>query len=353
MKVAADPEGTDSRPPVTGAVARDDAASTGQLSLFPGAPSTRTPKGAVAAVEGGALDGAALPPNVLGGTSSWSFPGWRDLVYAGEHSASALARTGLAAYASHPLLGTVGLDKTFYRPAPATEFARLGAQVGPGFRFLVKAHRDCTTVFRRDPDDPRRVLRNQRFLSAEYATENVVGPAVEGLGAQLGVILFQFPPEGAFEGRGAPRLRERIATFLGALPRGVPYAFELRNREVLSTEYGAMLREHGAAHGYCVHPSMPSLTEQHALLGAGENRPRVLRWMLGHGRAYEEAKQRYAPFDDLRDPAPGIRREIVDLLGSSRDAAGGPPCIVIVNNKAEGCSPRSLVALATAFRSGV
>jgi uncharacterized protein YecE (DUF72 family) len=257
----------------------------------------------------------------------------------------------LTAYASHPLLGAVGVDKTFYRPAPAAEFARLGAQVGAGFRFLVKAHRDCTTVFRRDPSDPRRVVRNPRFLSAEYAADAVVAPAVEGLGAQLGVLLFQFPPEGAFEGRGAPRLRERIATFLGALPRGVPYAFELRNRGVLSADYGAMLREHGAAHGYCVHPSMPSLTEQHALLGSGATRPRVLRWMLGHGRAYEEAKERYAPFSDLRDPAPGVRREIVELLGPSSDDRGAHACIVIVNNKAEGCSPRSLVALAQAFRS--
>ena len=357
MKVAADPEGTGSSPPVSATAARDGAAPREQLSLFVtprarGEPDAAGVKGAVRAHLGGALDGVTLPAHVLGGTSSWSFPGWRGLVYEGEHSATALARAGLAAYASHKLLGAVGLDKTFYRPSPVAEFARLGAQVGDQFRFLVKAHRDCTTVFRRDPDDPRRTIRNPRFLEPEYATEAVVRPAVDGLGARLGVLLFQFPPEAAFNGRGAPRLRERIEAFLRRLPSGVPYAFEVRNREVLSPDYGAMLRGLGAAHGYCVHPTMPSVSQQRAILGGADvERPRVLRWMLGHGRAYEEAKQRYAPFDALREPAPDVRREIVALLGSRRADPGSPGCIVIVNNKAEGCSPRSLVSLAAAFHA--
>ena len=331
-------------------------AAAGQLSLFSGDPLAsvvgKEARLAVLPAEGGALGGVTLPAHVLGGTSSWSFPGWGGLVYQNEHTASELAREGLAAYGAHGLFRAVGLDKTFYRPAPAAEFARLAGQVGEGFRFLVKAHRDCTNVYRRDPDDPRRTARNPRFLDANYASEAVVRPAVQGLGSRLGVILFQFSPEVAFKDRGAARLRQRIEDFVIRLPAGVPYAFELRNREVLSADYGAMLRAHGASHAYCVHPSMPSLPEQRAMLATPASaRPLVVRWMLGHGRGYEEAKQRYAPFDALCDPAPEVRSQIVDLLGS-KGTDGAPASILIVNNKAEGCSPRSLAALANTFQRG-
>lgn len=271
-------------------------------------------------------------------------------MYAGTPDASALAKEGLAAYADHGLLRAVGVDKTFYRPAPAAEFARLGSQVGDDFRFLVKAHRVCTSVFHRDSADPRRSSKNPRFLNAEYATQAVVRPAVEGLGQRLGAILFQFPPQVVFGGRGAPRLQQRIEEFLRELPPGVPYAFEVRNAEVLTADYGAMLRDRGASHGYCVHPTMPPLLEQQARLGdhGGEQR-RIIRWMLGHGREYEVAKQRYAPFDTLCDPAPEVRADIVRLLGEAVGHGPGTEHIVIVNNKAEGCSPRSLVHLAAAF----
>jgi hypothetical protein len=75
------------------------------------------------------------------GTSSWSFPGWSSIVYDGAASETLLAREGLAAYAKHPLFRTVGLDKTYYRPAPRAEFERLAAQVPSEFKFLVKMWR--------------------------------------------------------------------------------------------------------------------------------------------------------------------------------------------------------------------
>ncbi|WP_204320593.1 hypothetical protein, partial [Klebsiella pneumoniae] len=56
------------------------------------------------------------------GTSSWSYPGWDGLVYAGEYSDSMLARKGLAAYAQHPLLRTVSIDRGFYAPIPLADY---------------------------------------------------------------------------------------------------------------------------------------------------------------------------------------------------------------------------------------
>ena len=71
----------------------------------------------------------ALPEDLRLGTSSWNFPGWRGLVYADDAPVKHLSRRGLAAYSQHPLLRTVGVDRTFYAPVPANELADYAAQL--------------------------------------------------------------------------------------------------------------------------------------------------------------------------------------------------------------------------------
>jgi len=78
----------------------------GQLSLFGGPP-----PGVVGPAEVPAEIAALareLPADVRLGTSSWSFPGWQGIVYDRAVTAGRLARHGLTAYASHPLLRAVG-----------------------------------------------------------------------------------------------------------------------------------------------------------------------------------------------------------------------------------------------------
>ena len=58
---------------------------------------------------------ARLPRGVFFGTSSWSFPGWKGLVYSAARTQTALARDGLREYAAHPLLTTVGVDRSTTR----------------------------------------------------------------------------------------------------------------------------------------------------------------------------------------------------------------------------------------------
>ena len=87
--------------------------------------------------------GERLPTAIHLGTSSWSFPGWTGLVFALRNGKPAteqqLARHGLAAYAAHPLLRTVSLDRTFYAPLTHDEFAAYARHVPERFRFVVKA----------------------------------------------------------------------------------------------------------------------------------------------------------------------------------------------------------------------
>ncbi len=56
---------------------------------------------------------ARLPPGLRLGTSSWSFPGWAGLVWANPAPPADLSRRGLPAYAAHPLLRAVSLDRSY------------------------------------------------------------------------------------------------------------------------------------------------------------------------------------------------------------------------------------------------
>jgi uncharacterized protein YecE (DUF72 family) len=319
-----------------------------QLDLF-GAPEVPASKPAVAPVEHPPeLTDIAqhLPRQVFMGTSSWSFEGWRGLVFAHDAPKTKLSRDGLAAYAKHPLFRAVGLDRTYYAPIATSDFQHYAGMVPHDFRFLVKAHELCTLpVFRGGGRYAQRQGEaNDVFLDSHYATDHVVGPYVEGLQAKAGPLLFQFPPLSITAIGGPQRFAERLHAFLEALPRGPLYAVELRNRELFTSTYLEALVAADAVHCFNVHPTMPPLHEQCAQAPAAATRALVVRWMLHPGLHYEGARRRYEPFDRLVDEDPehrqAIARMCLDTVATAR------PAVIIVNNKAEGSSPLTIQKLA-------
>jgi uncharacterized protein YecE (DUF72 family) len=296
--------------------------------------------------------GRRLPPGVRLGTSSWSFPGWRGLVWDRDATPARLARAGLPAYAAHPLFRTVGLDRTFYAPMTREAFAALAAQVPGSFRFVVKALETATVaVFPRHPRYGAQAGQpNPRFLDAGAVASELVRPALDGLGAGLGVVVFQLPPQPPAALGGPARFAMRLRAFLRGLPRGPRYAVELRNAELLVLDVARALLDHGAVPCLTVHPTMPPVDVQAAALAPACGDPLVVRWMLGGGRGYEAARERYAPFDRLVDPDPASRAAIAGLVRRALDA--GRRAFVVVNNKAEGSAPASIALLARALVDG-
>ncbi|MGE3172044.1 MAG: DUF72 domain-containing protein [Planctomycetota bacterium] len=282
---------------------------------------------------------ARLPSALRLGTSSWSFAGWNGLVYAAGTRANRLARDGLGAYAQHPLLRTVGVDRTFYAPIDRSEFAAYAAAVPADFRFLVKAWSECTTPRRRDGG------ANPRYLHVDTLIEHVLTPAALGLGDALGPLLLQFPPQGPAITRAPDAFADRLHAFLAALPRGVAWHVDLRDRELLTARYAAALQDASAHHCYSLHPRLPELDRQRELVPP--TGPVLVRWMLHQGLGYDEAKARYQPFDRLVDPDPPRRAAIVALCADALRRQ--LPVTVVVNNKAEGSAPRSLLELARAL----
>lgn len=339
-------------------------------SLFDDAPPPAPRRGAGADPSIAAADpsdelrqlGRHLPANVHLGTSSWSFAGWRGLVYGDSHSEQQLSRRGLGAYAQHPVLRAVGIDRSFYQPLPESDFARYASQVPEHFRFLVKAPAMITdAVLRGEGGLP--AGDNPAFLDAAMATEQFVLPALRGLGARAGPLVFQLSPlpRAMTSGAAGHALIERIGAFIAALPREVDataplYAVELRNAELLTPRFVKTLREAGGRLCLGIHARMPPAARQAAALRAmdsdapGEDwklaGPLVVRWSLHSGFKYDEAKNRYAPFDRLIDPDLATRGALAHLIHVAIKSS--QPAYVIVNNKAEGSAPMSCVELARA-----
>jgi uncharacterized protein YecE (DUF72 family) len=288
----------------------------------------------------------ALPAGIYLGAMSWTYPGWIGSVYGAAVPARQLAEGGLSAYAKHPLLRAVEIDRSYYGPLSAELFQTFAAQVPEDFRFLVKAHAECT--LQRFPEHTRygarRGAANARFLDAAYASEAVIAPAQAGLREKLGGVLFQFSPQAL----GDPRaFAEQLRSFLQALPRGLRYAVELRSPQLLTRGYARALEQSGAVHCHNLWTAMPGLIEQARYLPAVTRRPLVIRWLLRPNDRYEDASARYQPFHRLADADLQARTAIAEL--AARAHRHGVPVFVFVDNKAEGCAPESIALLARAI----
>jgi uncharacterized protein YecE (DUF72 family) len=283
-----------------------------------------------------------LPHSLYLGTSSWFFPGWRGLVWDRAADEATLSRHGLAAYAQHPLLGTVCIDRAFYAPLTREQYAGYARQVPASFRFMVKAPGAVTQSWLRDRDG--KPQSNPAFLDAKAAAAQFVAPCIEGLGDKVGVLLFQFPPLGRGHLRDTRRFVQRLQTFIGALPEGPFYAVEVRDAGLVNRRFFAALREVGAHYCVSVHPRLPAVAVQAAAMAGAGPAPLVVRWNLNPREAYEAAKARYAPFDRLVDEDVSTRESIARLAAAALRA--GEPAYLIANNKAEGSAPLTLTRLA-------
>lgn len=297
---------------------------------------------------------ARLPALLRLGTSSWNYPGWVGTVWAREYPEARLSRQGLAAYAKHPLLRSVSLDRGFYRALNVTQYAAYAAQVPEHFRFVVKAPSTVADAMVR-AENGRGMQVNPDFLNPERAVREFVAPALEGLGARLGALVFQLSPIPPLMLQELPGLMHRLETMLRALPALRPQApqgviaVEVRNPEFLTPAFADLLRRCGATYCLGLHAKMPGIDAQLPMLRALWPGPLVCRWNLNplHGAfGYEDAKKRYGNFDRILDADPDTRHALARVIvGTTR---AGQPAYVTISNKAEGSAPLSVRALADA-----
>ena len=281
---------------------------------------------------------ARLPAHVRFGTSSWTFPEWRSLVYVETEDS-------LEEYARHPLFRTVGMDRTFYAPISARDLSAYAVQLPAGFRAISKVWSEITTpVF---PKHERFGVRagqiNERFLDAELFTEQIAAPFQQAFADHVGPFVLEVP-------RSPTKLdpdafADALGRFFERVPASLDYAVELRDPTLLVPRYFEVLAASRATHVFNWWTRMPSIAEQVAIPGALREGTRVVvRLMVPPDRKYEQLKKEWAPFDRMRAPNEAMRSDVADLIRHGGDA--GCELFVIANNKAEGCAPLTVRALA-------
>ncbi len=162
------------------------------LALFDDAPEVSAPKEKLTKASVGVLPAPvsqeiqalaqSLPRQLHLGTSSWTFPGWAGLVWDQPYAEPKLAKEGLHAYSQHPLLRTVSLDRAFYRPMRAEEYAALAAQVGDDFRFVVKVPSMISDALVRATEGERAgqgLQANPHFLDAALFDQVCLQPVLQ------------------------------------------------------------------------------------------------------------------------------------------------------------------------------
>lgn len=153
------------------------------------------------------------------GTSGFDYKEWKPTFYPPE-----LPQKQFLQYYSGRLR-SVELNNTFYQMPTPARIAAWSAATPEEFRFAIKA--------------PRKITHQERLTTPSAALEYFVR-TVEALKPRLGALLFQLPPFLKID-------CDRLAAFLGLLPRELPAAFEFRHDSWFCDEVFRLLEEHAAA----------------------------------------------------------------------------------------------------------
>ena len=157
--------------------------------------------------------------NVRVGTSGYSYAEWKGTFYPEKMAAKDM----LTYYAGR--FSTVEINNTFYRMPKEDLLNGWAAQVPESFTFVIKA--------------PQRISHIRRLKDCADLLSYLF-QVTATLGARLGPILFQLPPN--FR-KDVPRLRG----FFEQMPERRRVAFEFRHASWFDDETFAALRDHGAA----------------------------------------------------------------------------------------------------------
>jgi uncharacterized protein YecE (DUF72 family) len=295
---------------------------------------------------------ALAQQGVFIGTSSWKYPGWCGLLYErgryqwrGQFAEARFKRDCLGEYAE--VFKTVSVDAAYYSFPTRRSLEGMAAQVPGDFLFGFKVT-DAITV-KKFPSLERFGERagkpNERYLNADLFATAFLGPC-EAIRPQVGLLMFEFSrfyPSDYQHGRD---FVGDLDKFLGRLPKGWPYAMELRNRNWLRPDYFACLARHQVAHVFNAWEAMPPVSEQMALPGSRPNPELVAaRFLLKPGRKYEQAVKTFAPYDSIKEENPEARAAGRALITEGQAAGPRRRTFVYVNNRLEGNALQSISAM--------
>ena len=205
------------------------------------------------------------------GTSSWSAESWEGAFYpAGMRPADYLAH-----YASR--FDTVEIDATFYRTPTERMVDGWRDKTPPGFLFAAKVPQ---------------VITHEKILEGCAEEFGEFLKVMQRLGDKLGPLLLQFPYFNKAKFPDPKPFIDRLERFLPALPSGVRFAVEVRNKSFVTPSLLDLLRKHRVALAFIDHPwffGINELVKKGDVLTADFA---YIRW-LGDRKGIEERTQRW------------------------------------------------------------
>lgn len=283
------------------------------------------------------------------GGSSWKYEGWLGQIYSrsryrarGKFSKKLFEETCIAEYAT--IFPTVCGDFAFYQFPGDAFWAKLFAQTPAGFLWGFKVPEQITVPCW--PVHPRygalAGLDNPTFLDRELFETSFLRP-LEPYRERIGVLIFEFGTfrQSAFE--DAENFVRALGPFFERLPRGWRFAVEIRNAEFLRPEYFDCLRAFHVAHVYNAWTRMPEIADQIAIPESRTSDLLVARALLRRGRPYEDAVRMFSPYDRVQEVNETVRRGLRELVDIA--LVDGQPAFIFVNNRLEGNSPATIVAI--------
>jgi uncharacterized protein YecE (DUF72 family) len=286
------------------------------------------------------------------GTSSWKYEGWFGQLYTparyeyrGKVAKTRFQRECLGEYAE--VFKTVCVDAAYY-DFPRTEYLQgLAEQVPGDFQFGFKVT-DALTIKkfpRLDRFGAKAGQRNQDFLNADLFATAFLKPC-EHIRQKVGVLMFEFSRFWPSDYEHGRHFVADLDAFLGKLPKGWPYAIEMRNKQWLRGEYFGCLARHSVTHVFNSWDAMPPVSEQMALPGSRTN-PELLtaRFLLKPGRKYEAAVKAFEPYDKTQEVNEEAREAGAGLIAEGERHDPRRKTFIYVNNRLEGNALATIEAM--------
>jgi uncharacterized protein YecE (DUF72 family) len=289
---------------------------------------------------------------VFVGTSSWKYPGWFGTLYdrsryeyRGRFAQARFNRNCLAEYAE--VFKTVCVDAAYYTFPTEKYLAGMAEQVPNDFRFGFKVT-DAITIKKFPNLDRFGELAgklNENFLNADMFTTSFLRPC-ETIRAKLGLLIFEFSRFWPVDYQHGRDFVADLDRFLSQLPKGWPYAVEIRNRVWLRPAYFECLARHQVTHVFNSWEAMPSVSEQMALTGSYTHPDLgAARFLLKPGRRYEEAVKAFEPYDSVKEPNPEARAAGQKLIAEGKARGPNRRSFLFVNNRLEGNALTTIEAM--------
>ena len=292
---------------------------------------------------------ALAAEGVFIGTSSWKYEGWLGQIYTreryssrGRFSPRRFQTECLAEYAE--VFPVVCGDFSFYQfPAPVF-WERLFASAPRPLKFAFKVPEEITVhTFPGHPRyGPRAGEGNPMFLNAELFDSAFLA-LLRPWRDRIAVLILEFGTFSRECYRDVHEFIEDLEPFLAALPKDFQYAVEIRNPAFLAPEYLATLRQNRIVHVLNAWTRMPEIGVQMRVPGIDTAGLTVVRALLRHGRAYEEAVRMFSPYEQVQDPNPQTREALRATISRARERA--EPAYIFVNNRLEGNAPGTIEAI--------